>query len=199
MRAGLRRVIERYAPGVRLTGQQNILLTDIAAGDRTAIQALLDEHGIAGGPEAAGHVRRHALACPALPTCGLALTDAERVLPEVVAQIEVEMAELGMRDEPLGVRMTGCPNGCARPYMGDIGFVGRTKDVYNIYVGGDWANTRLNTLYAPSVRLEDLATTVRPLLEVWRDERFAGESFGDFTHRWGIDRLREYVERGQSA
>jgi sulfite reductase (ferredoxin) len=199
MRTGLRRVMEQFAPGARLTAQQNILLTDIAAEDREAITALLAEYGISTDPHAAGYVRRHALACPALPTCGLALADAERSLPAVVTQIEEAMADLGIAGEALSVRMTGCPNGCARPYMGDIGFVGRTRDIYNIYIGGDWANTRLNTLYAPSVRLEDLAGTVRPLLEIWRDGRSDGESFGDFAHRWGLERLRDYVEQGRTA
>ncbi|HWE60677.1 MAG TPA: NADPH-dependent assimilatory sulfite reductase hemoprotein subunit [Chloroflexota bacterium] len=199
MRTALRRVMEQFAPGVRLTAQQNVLLTDIEASDRDAITALLAAHGVSTDAEAAGHVRRYALACPALPTCGLALAEAERVLPDVVAQLEETMAELGLAGEPLSVRMTGCPNGCARPYMGDIGFVGRTKDVYNIYIGGDWANTVLTTLYAPSVRLADLATTVRPLLEIWRDARNAAESFGDFAQRWGIERLRHYVEQGQTA
>jgi sulfite reductase (ferredoxin) len=199
MRTALRRVMEQFAPGARLTAQQNILLTDISAADRPAIAALLAEHGISDEPDATGHVRRHALACPALPTCGLALADAERSLPAVVTQIEEVMAELGIAGEPLSVRMTGCPNGCARPFMGDIGFVGRTKDVYNVYIGGDWANTRLNALYAGSVRLEDLASTVRPLLEIWRDGRAAGESFGDFAHRLGTEQLRQYVEQGQTA
>src|SRR5439155_5637390 len=98
--------------------------------------------------------------CPALPTCGLALAEAERALPTVILQIEADLHALDMANEPLSVRMTGCPNGCARPYMGDIGFVGRTKNIYNVYIGGDMLNTRLNTLYAPSVHLNDLAATV---------------------------------------
>ncbi|HVC81261.1 MAG TPA: NADPH-dependent assimilatory sulfite reductase hemoprotein subunit, partial [Chloroflexota bacterium] len=107
---------------------------------------------------------------------------------------EDDLAALGLGGEQLSVRMTGCPNGCARPYMGDIGLVGKTKDVYNLYVGGDWANTRLNTLYASSVRLEALPDTIRPLLELWRDEREPEESFGDFTERWGVEQLRIQVE-----
>jgi sulfite reductase (ferredoxin) len=108
-----------------------------------------------------------------------------------VQQIEAEMAALGLAGEPLSMRMTGCPNGCARPYMGDIGFVGRSKNLYNIYVGGDQVNTRMNTLYAADVQLADLAKTVRPLLQRWREERLPGETFGDFCHRVGVERLRE--------
>ncbi|MBV8821728.1 MAG: NADPH-dependent assimilatory sulfite reductase hemoprotein subunit, partial [Ktedonobacteraceae bacterium] len=117
-----------------------------------------------------------------------------RVLPTVVKQIEADLAALGLADEPLSIRMTGCPNGCARPYMGDIGFVGRTKDVYNVYVGGDLLNTRLNTLYAASVCLKDLAATVRPLLVLWRGKRRAGETFGDFCYRVGLEYLHTQTE-----
>ncbi|TMB84473.1 MAG: NADPH-dependent assimilatory sulfite reductase hemoprotein subunit [Chloroflexi bacterium] len=139
-------------------------------------------------------VLRLSMACPALPTCGLALAEAERVLPAVVQQIEADLQALGLANESLSIRMTGCPNGCARPYMGDIGIVGRTKDIYNVYLGGDLLNTRLNTLYAPSVRLNELAATVRPLLALWRDERTPGETFGDFCYRVGLAYLRDQVQ-----
>jgi sulfite reductase (ferredoxin) len=109
-------------------------------------------------------------------------------------QIEADLEALGLANIPLSVRMTGCPNGCARPYMGDIGFVGRTKDVYNVYIGGDLLNTRLNTLYAPSVHLRDLAKTIRPLLTLWKDERATEESFGDFCYRVGLDYLHAQTE-----
>jgi sulfite reductase (ferredoxin) len=198
-RTGLRAVIDRFRPGIHLTPQQNLLLTAIREEDRPAIEAMLGEYGIATDPQSVGAVRRHALACPALPTCGLALADAERALPDVVTQIEADLADLDLAEEAISVRMTGCPNGCARPYMGDIGFVGRTKDVYNIYVGGDWANTRLTTLYAPSVRVTELAATLRPLFALWKREREPGESFGDFADRFGIDALRAHAEVQQTA
>ena len=194
LRAGLRQVVETFKPGIRLTAQQNILLTDIEEKDRPALAGLLAEFGIISEPAALGGVHRHALSCPALPTCGLALADSERALPALVRRLEDDLADLGLGGEQLSVRMTGCPNGCARPYMGDIGLVGKTKDVYNLYVGGDWANTRLNTLYASSVRLDVLPDTIRPLLELWRDEREPDESFGDFTERWGVEQLRIQVE-----
>jgi sulfite reductase (ferredoxin) len=199
VRAALHDVIATYRPGIRLTGQQNILLTDIEAKDRAAITALLDEHGAIVEPRATGNVARHALACPALPTCGLALADAERALPAIVRQVEQDLAELGLGNTQLSIRMTGCPNGCARPYMGDIGLVGKTRDVYNLYIGGDWANTRMNTLFVPSVKLADIASTLRPLLTIWRDERDAGETFGDFAHRVGFDYLRDETAESQTA
>ncbi len=193
MRAGLRQAITQFRPNVRLTGQQNILLIDLDEAQRKPLEDLLSEYGISTDPAAAG-AYRFAMACPALPTCGLSLAEAERALPAVMQQIEADLHALGLANVPLSVRMTGCPNGCARPYMGDIGIVGRTKDVYNVYIGGDWANTRLNTLYAPSVRINDLVSTIYPLLVLWRDGRLPEETFGDFCHRIGIEQLRTQVE-----
>jgi len=193
MRSGLRQAIEEFRPGIRLTAQQNILLTDITEAQRGPLTALLASHGIPTNPAELG-ILRLSMACPALPTCGLALAEAERVLPAVVQQIEADLQALGLANESLSIRMTGCPNGCARPYMGDIGIVGRTKDIYNIYLGGDLLNTRLNTLYAPSVRLNELAATVRPLLALWHDERMPGETFGDFCYRVGLAYLRDQVQ-----
>ena len=193
LRTGLRHALEQFRPGVRLTPQQNILLVDIPTSQRKALTTLLAGYGIATDPTQVG-AYRFAMACPALPTCGQALAEAERVLPDVVQQIEAELHALGLAHEPVSIRMTGCPNGCARPFMGDIGFVGRTKDVYNVYVGGDRQNTRMNTLYAPMVRLENLTATLRPLLVLWSEERVAEEGFGDYCHRVGVDYLRSQAE-----
>jgi sulfite reductase (ferredoxin) len=192
MKAGLRDIIKQFRPGIRLTGQQNLLLTDIPKDQRALLEERLHEYGIVTDPQAVG-AYRFAMACPALPTCGLAVAESERILPSIVAKIETELRELGLGGEPLGIRMTGCPNGCARPFMGDIGFVGRSKDLYNIFVGGDWGNTRLNTLYAPSVRTEQIVATLRPLFILWRDERELKETFGDFCHRIGIEELKTRV------
>ncbi|GAC1353995.1 MAG: NADPH-dependent assimilatory sulfite reductase hemoprotein subunit [Ktedonobacteraceae bacterium] len=193
VRTGLRHIVEEFSPGIRLTPQQNILLTDIRDTQRGLLTALLATYGILTNPADIG-ARRFAMACPALPTCGQALAEAERVLPALMREIESDLRTLGLADEPLSVRMTGCPNGCARPFMGDIGFVGRTKDIYNIYVGGDLVNTRMNALYAPSVHLDKLAATIRPLLVLWRDERIPGEAFGDFCYRVGLEHLRTQTE-----
>jgi sulfite reductase (ferredoxin) len=124
------------------------------------------------------------------------VAEAERVFPNVVRQIEVALAELGLERELLSMRMSGCPNGCSRPYLGDLGFVGRTLHKYQVYVGGDFAGTRLNTLYADMVPLDQLAETVRPLLELFRDRRQDGEGFGDFCHRLGLDELKRLVPVG---
>ncbi len=193
LRTGLRHVIATFTPGIRLTPQQNILLTDIQDTQRDLLTEALAVYGIPTNPADVG-TRRFAMACPALPTCGLALAESERVLPTVIRQIEADLRTLGLADEPLSVRMTGCPNGCARPAMGDIGIVGRTKDVYNLYVGGDRVNTRMNALYASSMHLNDLASTIRPLLTLWREERTANEAFGDFCYRVGLAYLHAQTE-----
>ncbi len=193
MRTGLHNIIKEFAPAVRLTAQQNILLTDVRDEQREALTNALSSYNIPTNPADVG-TRRFAMACPALPTCGQALAEAERVLPTLIRQIEADLQALGLGEEPLSVRMTGCPNGCARPSMGDIGIVGRTKDVYNIYVGGDLVGTRLNALYAPSVRIDKLVSTIRPLLKLWHDERRPQEAFGDFCYRVGLDYLHVQVE-----
>ena len=189
VRSGLRAVIAEFRPGVRLTAQQNILLTDIPQAQRALVDARLAEYGIHSDPQKLG-IRRFAMACPALPTCGLALAEAERVAPDVVNEFENELRALGLENEPVSIRMTGCPNGCARPFMGDIGIVGRSKDIYNIYLGGDQPNTRLNALYASLVHRNNLTATVRPLFKLWHDERQPGETFGDFCYRVGFEYLR---------
>ncbi len=193
MRTGLRSIIEEFTPGVRLTPQQNILLTDIRDEQRASLIDALATYSIPTNPADIG-TRRFAMACPALPTCGLALAEAERVLPTLIRQIDAELHALGLADEPVSVRMTGCPNGCARPFMGDIGIVGRSKDLYNIYVGGDLVNTRMNALYAQSVRLDNIVATIRPLLTLWREERTQDEAFGDFCYRVGFDYLHAHTE-----
>lgn len=190
VKTGLREVVAHFRPGVRLTPQQNILLTDIEEAQRDEVEAMLKRYGIVTDPAAIG-AYRFAMACPALPTCGLAVAESERVLPELVKEIETSLEELGLAGEPISIRMTGCPNGCARPYMGDIGLVGRSKDLYNVYIGGDQAGTRLNVLYAASVPLKNIPATLQPVLALWKQERQREESFGDFCHRVGIERLRE--------
>jgi sulfite reductase (ferredoxin) len=193
VRSGLRHVIERFKPSLRLTAQQNIMLFDFDARSRGIVTRLLRDDGIETEAQALG-VRRYAMACPAIPTCGLAVADAERVLPDIIDDIACVLDDLGLAKERLSVRMTGCPNGCARPYMGDVGFVGRSKDLYDIYLGGDWANTRLNWVYKTSVRRTELVNELRPLLRSWRDQRRGGETFGDFCTRIGRERLEQTVE-----
>lgn len=190
LKSGLHTVMEQFNPNIRLTAQQNILLLDIPAEQKAAFEATLQEFGVATDPKQAG-AYRYAMACPALPTCGLAVAESERVFPELVRLLENELKALGLGEERISFRMTGCPNGCARPYMGDVGFIGRSKDLYNIHLGGDWNNTRLNTLYAQSVNIKDIPTILRQLFVLWHDERQPNEQFGNFCHRLGNAQLQE--------
>lgn len=190
MKSAFRRIVRDVRPGIRLTPQHNILFTDIPDQRRHEVETILNEHGIVGVGEVSNTLR-YSMACPALPTCGLAMSDSERALPAVVREMEREIAQLGLADEHISIRMTGCPNGCTRPYVGDIGFVGRTLNAYVIYLGGDFEGTRLNHEFADMVPTEKLVERVRPVLEHYKQERHSGERFGDFCERIGVDRLRE--------
>jgi sulfite reductase (ferredoxin) len=192
LKTGFRRLVETFRPGIRLTPQQNMLFTDIAEEHKPTVDALLRDHNIAQLSEVSNALR-YAMACPALPTCGLAMSDAERALPSVVRGLEREIARLGLEQEKIWIRMTGCPNGCARPYLGDLGFVGRTLNAYNVYVGGDFEGTRLNQLYADMIHTDQLVNTVVPLLIFYKENRLPGERFGDFCHRVGVEALREFA------
>ena len=189
LRTGLRAVVERFTPGVRFTPRQDVLLTDFDARDRDAVNEMLEEHGVLSVDDIAP-VERVALACPALPTCGLALAEAERTLPDLLTGLRFEMATLGLGAEAVHIRMTGCPNGCARPYSTEVGVVGRGKDHYTIYLGGDAEGTRLNTEYVDRVPVALVSAVLAPVLAAFEDEREAGERFGDWCHRVGVPALR---------
>jgi sulfite reductase (NADPH) hemoprotein beta-component len=182
LKTGLRRVIEQVRPEVRLTASQNLLLVNIAAARRAEVDQLLGEHSVSAG-NPFSRTRLAAMACPALPTCGLALAESERTMPGLLTRIEELLRDLGMQEEELIIRMTGCPNGCARPYMAEIAFVGKAPNKYQIYVGGNEPSTRLNRLYKDSVRGEELIHELRALLSRYLKERLAGERFGDFCAR----------------
>ncbi|HEX6926572.1 MAG TPA: NADPH-dependent assimilatory sulfite reductase hemoprotein subunit [Longimicrobiaceae bacterium] len=188
LRIAIREVVARFGADIHLTTQQNLLLVNIAPEDRSAVDDILRTHGVI-APEELTPARRWSMACPAIPTCPLAVAESERVLPGIMDELEVALSRIGLADETISVRMTGCPNGCARPYTADLAFVGRSLNKYVIYVGGNLEGTRLGTEYASLVPLDQLVTTVRPLLERFRDERREGERFGDFWNRVGVEPL----------
>jgi sulfite reductase (ferredoxin) len=190
IRTGLRAIVEKYRLEVRLTPQQNIYLTGIADGDRAEIAALLREHGIV-EPESLPPVLRHAIACPALPTCGQAITESERIMPEVVAEIQSELNAVGLSNEVVHLRTSGCPNGCSRPYTAEIGIVGASVDMYTIYLGASNLGTRLGSLFAQNVKRREIAPRLRPVFERYSQERKQNEAFGDFCHRVGIEALQQ--------
>ena len=189
LRSGLRALVERYQPGVRLTPLQDVLLCDLEASARGEIERTLAEFGIR-RPDQVSAVQQYSLACPAIPTCGLAITESERALPGLIDHLEAELKRLGLEDEKLVVRMTGCPNGCARPYQSDIGLVGRSGDKYTLFVGGTVLGNRLNFPLRDLVPLADIVPTLVPLLEHFKNERGPGESFGDYCHRLGVEKLQ---------
>lgn len=192
LRSGLRAAIEQYHLPVRLTAQQNLLLTDIAPEDRESVDALLERYGVR-KVEAVSNIRRAALACPALPTCGLAITEAERVFPQVIDEFETALDALGIGDAAIVARMTGCPNGCARPYVAEVAFVGRSLNKYSVFVGGNPAGTRLAQPFLDLVSIDQLVPVLTPVLTYYRDTRQTGEAFGDFAHRVGLDALRQHL------
>jgi sulfite reductase (ferredoxin) len=194
LKSGLRAVIEAFRIGVRLTPNQDILLTDIAPAQRPLIEALLQTYGV-NVAEPLSNIQLFSMACVALPTCGLAVAESERALPAVIDELEQVAAHMGLADERISVRMTGCPNGCARPYVADVAFVGRSMDQYLLLVGGQSNGTRLNTSYKDLVHLDDLVREVAALFDHFRHDRIAGESFGDFCARLGVDELRARADR----
>jgi sulfite reductase (NADPH) hemoprotein beta-component len=182
LKSGLRRVVEEFQPELRLTPSQNILLVNIEAQSRAAISKILAEHGVP--VENQGTIlARASIACPALPTCGLALAESERAIPDVLKRIEQTLAGTGLQDEEIIIRMTGCPNGCARPLLAEMAFVGRAPGKYQLYLGGNVAGTRLGRLYKESVKSGELDSVLRPLFERFAKERLGGERFGDFSDR----------------
>ncbi|HEY1280861.1 MAG TPA: NADPH-dependent assimilatory sulfite reductase hemoprotein subunit [Acidimicrobiales bacterium] len=181
-RDALRRVVETWRPEIRLTPRQDVLLTGFAVGDRDAVDAVLAGYGVAPA-DSLRPVERHAMACPALPTCGQALAEAERVLPRIVDDIHDVLDAVELGDLPLRVNVTGCPNGCARPYTSEVGIVGRTKSTYDLYVGGTVGGDRLNRRIAIGATLEEVPKLLAPLVEQYRVEARPGEGFGDFAHR----------------
>ncbi|MBV8912038.1 MAG: NADPH-dependent assimilatory sulfite reductase hemoprotein subunit [Acetobacteraceae bacterium] len=188
LRTALREAIRTYRLSPVMTPQQDILLTDVAASDRDGLERLLRAHGVV-LRDGLTPVVRWALACVALPTCGLALAEAERVRAPILAAIESALGRYGLEQERISVRITGCPNGCARPYAGDIGIVGRMPGTYALYVGGDFAGTRLSFALHDKVREADIADRLEPLFAAFAAARRPAEGFGDFCHRLGRDAL----------
>jgi sulfite reductase (NADPH) hemoprotein beta-component len=159
----------------------------VPAAKQPEIQAVVDEFKLWTGRHASA-LRRNAMACVALPTCGLAMAEAERYLPALLDKIEVLLEEVGLRDEEITIRMSGCPNGCSRPYVAEIAFTGKAPGSYNLYIGAAFNGTRLNRLYRENIGEEEILSTLKPLFARFARERIVGEHFGDFVVRAGIVR-----------
>jgi sulfite reductase (NADPH) hemoprotein beta-component len=182
LKTGLRRVVERFQLEARLTASQNILLVNVPPAARGEIDQILSEHGVS-VENPFSRTRLASMACPALPTCGLALAESERALPDLLTNIEALLKEFGLEQEEIVIRMTGCPNGCARPYMAEMALVGKSPNKYQLYFGGNEASTRLNRIYKDTVKGEEIIPELRAVLGRYVKERSGGERFGDFCAR----------------
>jgi sulfite reductase (ferredoxin) len=189
LRTALRRLVEEHRPVLWMTAQQNLIVADVEPPRRADVEALLRDHGVPLTEDVSQTVR-NSMACPAIPTCGLAVAEAERALPGLVRQIEALAGSLGLADERISYRMTGCPNGCARPYLGDVGFVGTTLGKYDVHLAGDFLGTRLNEPFARNVPLAEIPALLEGPLTAFAGERREGQGFGDWCHEQGLDALR---------
>lgn len=198
LKSALRAICTELAPPLRLTPHQSVIFCDLQEQDRPRLLKILADHGVP-STEQTSVVRRWSIACPALPTCGLAITESERVMPEMLDQLEVELSALGLSDEIFTTRMTGCPNGCARPYNSDIGLVGKTAGKYTIFLGGRRQGDRLNFLYKDLVPTEEVIPCLAAVLGYFAEARQGPESFGDFCHRIGKDGLLAHCDADAPA
>ena len=194
LKTALREVCRTLTPGIRLTSHQSILFTNIRPQDKKALETILRDHGVKLSEEIST-VRRWSMACVAWPTCGLSITESERALPGLLDQLEVELARLGLSAEKFTVRMTGCPNGCARPYNCDIGLVGKAKGKYTVLLGGRLLGDRLNFIYKDMLPEEEIIPALVPVLLYFKQARTSGETLGDFCQRKGLEDLLAFADR----
>ena len=188
VKAGLRQLVATYQLEVRLTPNQDLLLCNIGSTQRQGIRQALEQLGFE-APEAPARLARHAIACPAMPTCGLAITESERILPQVLERLEALLTSLKI-DKSILIRMTGCPNGCARPYMAEIGLVGSGVESYQLWLGGTPGLTQLARPFLEKMPLEQLESTLEPLLNTWNQEAGPRTSLGDWINKAGDDRVK---------
>ena len=193
LKTALREICSQFDVGVHFTAHQSALLTNIHEGDKTTVEEILTKHGVALS-EQVSNVRQWSMACVAWPTCGLSITEAERALPAMTTQLEGELARMGLAVEEFTMRMTGCPNGCARPYNPDIGLVGKAKGKYTLFLGGHLLGNRLGFIYKDLVPEADVISEIVAVFEYFKLDRNDGESFGDFCHRKGKDDLIAWTE-----
>lgn len=185
LRTGLREIAKVHQGDFRLTSNQNLIVAGVVAERKAEIENLLEQYGIAAQQNRSA-MRLNSMACVALPTCGLSLAESERFLPSLMDELEDVLDEVGLRQDAITVRMTGCPNGCSRPYLAEIAFVGRAPEKYNIHLGGGFVGDRLGAIWQRNVPASELTATLRPVLKRYAEEREAGEKFGDFVLRAGI-------------
>ncbi|MCG3084201.1 assimilatory sulfite reductase (NADPH) hemoprotein subunit [Anoxybacillus sp. LAT_35] len=182
---GLREIAKVHTGDFRLTANQNLVIANVPSEKKEEIDTLIKQYKLTDGKHYSA-LRRNSLACVALPTCGLAMAEAERYLPTLIDKIEEIVEENGLHDEEITIRMTGCPNGCARHVLGEIAFIGKSVGKYNMYLGAAFDGSRLGKLYRENIGEKEILSELRMLLSRYAKERFDGERFGDFVIRVGI-------------
>ena len=192
LKTALKVIIERFELPMRLTANHNIILYEIEPKDQEAIEAILKEQGIITNPAKIDPLTRYAMACPAWPTCGLAITESERILPSVIERIRTLLNRLGLSKEEFVIRMTGCPNGCARPYMAELGFVGSAPNSYQLWLGGTADQTRLARPYLDKMAIDDLEKVLEPIFVYFQQDQQNNETFGEFCHRVNFPALQAF-------
>ncbi|MBD8898284.1 assimilatory sulfite reductase (NADPH) hemoprotein subunit [Rhodanobacter sp. DHG33] len=188
--SGMREIARVHTGDIRLTCNQNLIIANVAEADRARIDAIVAEHGMGGYRRYSG-IRQHAIACVALPTCGLAMAESERYLPQLLPRLESLLDSHGLLDAPILLRLSGCPNGCSRPYLGEIALVGRAIGRYDLRLGADFSGQRLNQVYRENVDEATLLEALDALFARYAAERAPGEHFGDFLLRSGVLKNRK--------
>ncbi|MEH2383963.1 MAG: sulfite reductase, ferredoxin dependent [Nostoc sp.] len=193
LKTALRGIVEQFNLPIRLTPNQNLIFYDIEPDSKQAIQDILSRNGIGDDPSKIEPLVRYAMACPALPTCGLAITESERAIPGILERVRALLDKIGLQKEHFVVRMTGCPNGCARPYLAELAFVGSAPESYQLWLGGSPNQTRLAQPYTEKLHHNDLESFLEPIFVYFKKSRKSKESFGDFCDRIGFDAIREFT------
>ena len=199
MLTGLRKIAEVHKGDMRLTANQNVIVANVAPEERAAIEEIVAQYRLV---QKASGLRRNSMACVALPTCGLALAESERYLPDLIDALDERLAAYGLSDDDIVIRMTGCPNGCARPYLSEIGLVGKGPGRYNLYLGAAFDSSRLSKLYAEDLQHDGIIAALDPLFAAYAKEREPGERFGEFVIRAGFvaqDRQRPRLPRQRGS
>ncbi|MDJ0658533.1 MAG: sulfite reductase, ferredoxin dependent [Crocosphaera sp.] len=194
LKKALKKITDEYALPMRLTANHNLIFYEIDPEHKAGINSILLHCGIVSDPEKIDPLTRYSMACPALPTCGLAITESERVLPGILERIHETLNHVGLGGETIVIRMTGCPNGCARPYMAELGFVGSAPGMYQVWLGGDANQTQLAQPYIEKLPDKDIEKFLEPLFAYFKQEKIENETFGQFCHRVGFDALRTFSD-----
>lgn len=181
---GLRKIAKVHDGDFRITPNQNLIISQVNKRNKAVIEALLKQYNFI-NPERQSALRLNSMACVAFPTCGLAMAESERYFPSLLDKLELIVKESGLDNAPIIIRMTGCPNGCARPFLGEIGLVGKAPGKYNLYLGAGFIGQRLNRLYRENINEEQILAELTPMLQRYARERKRDESFGDFVVRTG--------------